>query len=259
MYRFRFSRLLALTLTAALCLSLTACKSKQNPGQSSSASGSSSQSASVSSEPVQIETPLEDILDVLAQKGLEEYDQVAELVVVEDLITHTVDGRCLVVLRQEGLPHAGGLSNLIIGVWDERAKDITGNVFTLRGDDGRHSYWKDQDGLFHVLLSNSTIYQGYEGSSGVKYFTFDGQTLTQVTQLPENMIFEGGPFPEGWEDALLSEDAEFWTDLKAVPYPGGVELFSRNPDFDAAQQSEGVEQWMALGYVALDGVALPIK
>ena len=183
----------------------------------------------------------------------------ADLVVVDDLITHTVDGRCLVVLRQEGLPHAAGTSNLIIGVWDEQAKDITGEVFTLRGDNGRHTYWKDQDGLFHVLLANSTIYQGYEGGSGVKYFTFDGETLTQVTQIPEIFHFEGGPFPEGWKEALLSGDDEFWRDLKAVPYPGGMELFIRNPDFDNTLPVEGVEQWIAFGYVALDGVPLPIK
>lgn len=251
---YRSSRLLSLALAAALCLSLTACKSRQQPGQSSSASSSPAQSAAQS---IQIETPLEDIMEVLAQKGLEEYEQVTDLVTLDDLITHTVDGHCLVVLRQEGLPHAGGLSNLIIGVWDEAEQDITGEVFTLRGDDGRHAYWKDQDGLFHVLLVNSTTYQGWEGGSVVKYFTFDGQTLTQVTDLPENIHFEGGPFPVGWEDDLLAGDTDFWLDLKAVPYPGGMELFSRNPDFDNTR--ENVEQWLALGYVALDGVALPNK
>ncbi len=256
MYRFRCSRLLALTLAAVMCLSLTACKSKQNPGHSSSASGSQSVS---SSAPLQVETPLEEILNVLAQKGLEEYALVAEMVELDDLITHTVDGRCLVVLRQTGLPRAGGTSNLIVGVWDEAKKDIVGEVFTMRGDDGRHAYWKDQDGLFHVLLVNSATHQGYEGGSEVKYFTFDGVTLTQVTQLPDNIVFEGGPFPEGWEDAILAGDNEFWLDLKAVPYPGGMELFSRNPDFDNTLPTENVEQWVALGYVALDGVPLPNK
>lgn len=247
------SRIFRAALAAALILSLSACKANQ-PGQSSSASSSPAQSAFASQ---QVETPLEDILNILAKQGLEEYDQVADDLTLEDLLVHTADDRTLVVLRQTGLPHAGGLSNLMAGVWDETTDSIVGDVLLLRGDDDRCASWQDEDDLLHVLLVNSSTAQGYEGGSSVRYLTFDGQTLTQVTQVPEGTVFEGA-LPDGWQESLLSMSEEFWADLKAVPYPGGMELFSRNPDFDALQPSDS-EQWMALGYVALDGVELPNK
>ena len=258
MYRIRSSRLLPLSLAAALCLSLTACKPNQEPEQSSSSvADPPAQSTVAPSSSQQEETPLDEILEVLAQKGLEEYEHVTDRLVLDDLVTHTVDNRSLVVLRQEGLPHAEGLNNLLIGVWDEEAKDTVGEVLILRGDDGLRSSWEDQDGLFHVLLANTTTYQGYEGGSAVKYFTFDGETLTQVTEVPEGYLYEGESLPEGWKDAILSDDADFWTDLKAVPYPGGMELYTRNPEFDITNQTP--RQWLYLGYLALDGVPLPLK
>lgn len=255
MYRSHISHLFSAALAAALILSLSACKADQ-PGQSSSASGSPARST-IASVSQQDEIPLEEILQILAKQGLEEYDEVADLIALDDLIVQSSDSRTLVVLRQTGLPHTGGLNNLIAGVWDSQTQATVGDVILLRGDDDRCSSWLDEDGLLHVLLANSSTAQGYEDGSSLMYFTFDGQTLTQITQMPEGVVFEGA-LPEDWQDSLLNMSAAFWSDVKAVPYPGGMELFSRNPDFDASQQSEQ-EQWIALGYVALDGLALPNK
>ena len=256
MYRSHLSRLSALALAAALCLSMTGCKSKQNPEQSSS---SPAQSGPAISQSQTVGTPLEEIMAVLAQKGLEEYESVSDQVELDNLFTHTVGDQSLVIVRQTGLPHAGGTSNLLMGVWDEQSKDIIGDVITLRGDDGLRSSWEDQDGLFHVLLTNSGISQGWEGGCQVLYFTFDGTTLTQITEMPGQYLYEGDPLPDGWQDVILSGDSEFWQDLKAVPYPGGMELYARNPEFDNTAEDGQAPQWIYLGYLALDGVPLPIK
>ena len=260
MYRFHSSRLLSLALAAALCLSLTACKSNQDSGQSSSSPAQSPAQSTLAPNQSQPEgTPLEEIMEVLAQKGLEEYELASGQIELDDLVHHTLGDRSLVIVRQTGLPHAGGMSNLLMGVWDEQTKDLVGDVLTIRGDDSLRSSWEDQDGLFHILLANTGISQGWESGSQVKYYTFDGETLTQVIEVPANYLYEGEALPAGWESAILSGDSTFWTDLKAVPYPGGMELYSRNPEFDNTSDDPQTPQWLYLGYLALDGIPLPIK
>ena len=258
MYHARFSRFTCAALAAALCLSLTACKSTQEPEQSST-SEPPAQSTMAPTQSTVEETPLEKILEVLAQKGLEEYEHFTNPE-LDELISHTVDGRTLLVLRQTGSPHVAGLNNLVVGIWDEETDSIAGDVFSLRGDDGLRSSWEDQNGLFHILLSNTAINHGYETSTPPKYLVFDGQTLTQVTEVPEGYLYEGDPLPAGWETAILSGDSDFWADLKAVPYPGGMELYTRNPEYDNADPEKSqLRQWLYLGYLALDGVPLPLK
>ena len=253
-FRSVLRRVALLSLAAALCASLAACKPK-DPADAS-ASGSPAQSA-VSVQPVV--APLEEILETLARAGLEDYDSFAESE-LETVLSHTCDARTLVVVRQKGSPHALGLENLLIGLWDDTTQSLVGDVTALRGDTALHSYWIDEDKNLHVLLSNTTYGMGYETGSEFLYFLFDGTQLKQITQLPQGAFYKGESLPEGWQTALLGADPDYWNDLKAVPYPGGTDLYARNPEYspNAAPETQP-RQWLYLGYLALDGLELTPK
>lgn len=258
MYQSKFRsvlrRVALLSLAAALCASLAACKSKA-PADAS-ASSSPAQSA-VSVQPVT--APLDEILETLARAGLEDFDSfsASEL---ETVLSHTRDDRTLLVVRQTGGPHTAGLENLLIGLWDDTTQSLDGSVTALRGDTALHSYWEDEDKNLHVLLSNTSSGTGFETGSVFHYFLFDGQQLKQVTQLPQGAFYKGEPLPEGWQTALLGSDADYWNDLKAVPYPGGTDLYARNPEYSPFDPSEPQpRQWLYLGYLALDGLELAPK
>lgn len=255
-FRSVLRRVALLSLAAALCASLAACKSK-DPTDASAPGASSPAQSAVSVQPVT--APLEEILETLARAGLEDYDSfsASEL---ETVLSHTRDARTLLVVRQTGSPHTAGLENLLIGLWDETTQSFVGEVTALRGDTALHSYWEDEDKNLHVLLSNTSSGTGYETGSELHYFLFDGQQLTQVTQLPQGAFYKGEPLPEGWQTALLGADADYWNDLKAVPYPGGTDLYARNPEYSPFDPAEPQpRQWLYLGYLALDGLELAPK
>ena len=254
-FRSVLRRVALLSLAAALCTSLAACKSG-SPADASPAASSPAQSA-ITVQPVT--APLDEILETLARAGLEDYDSFSapEL---DTVLSHTCDSRTLLVVRQTGGFHAAGLENLLIGLWDDTTQSLVGDVTALRGDTALHAYWEDEDKNLHILLSNTGFGMGYETGSVLNYFLFDGTQLTQVTQLPEGAFYKGEPLPDGWQTALLSADTDYWNDLKSVPYPGGTDLYTRNPAYspNAAAETQP-RQWLYLGYLALDGLELPLK
>lgn len=260
MYRFHTisRRTFALAMAAALCLSLTACKAKQDPSQSAASSvadppAQSAMNPDVSSE----KTPEHEITYALAQKGLDD-PKLLEGTEIDLLISRTVGDHTLYVIRQTGGAHVGGTDNLMAGVWDETGKVLAGDVFTLGGDDAQYAVWQDPDEVIHVLLANVTVNHGWETSSVPLHLTFDGGVLQLAADLPYGFLYEGDPLPEGWENAILDPNAkDFWENLKASPYGGGLELYIRNSEFDAVAQTG--EQWLYLGYLALDGLPLPLK
>ena len=256
----RFSRLFSLTLAAALCLSLSSCKSKEDPSANSSANNSPAQSVM---QPIQPEeTPIDELLPILAQLGLEELEDtsILDTIAYEEILSDIKDNYQMAVLNVTGLPHVSGLNNLVAGIWDETLSTTNGEIFTLRGDNPLHAYWKDEESRYHILLANTSSNNGYETGSQLLYLTWEGNELSQVTKLPANFIYDGEPLPTGWQSCLLNGDADFWENLKAVPYPGGMELYIRNPDYNPSVPSESQPRpWLYTGYIALDGNLLPEK
>ncbi len=258
MKHIRFSRLLSLALATALCLSLSACK-KDEPA-ASPPSNSPAQSVMKPIEPEEV--PIDELLPILAQNGLEELTEntIPDTVEYDEILSDRKDNYHMAVVSVAGLPHVSGLNNLVAGVWDESQNTPVGKVFTLRGDNPLHAYWKDEESRYHILLSNTSSNNGYETGSQLLYLTWDGNEFSQITRLPANFIYDGEPLPTGWQSCLLNGDVDFWEDLKALPYPGGMEIYRRNPDYNPSVPSESQPRpWLYTGYIALDGNPLPEK
>ena len=256
----RFSRVLSLALAAALCLTLSACKSKDEQAAASSTSNSAAQSVMQPIQPEEI--PLDEILPILAQNGLEELEDktALEAVSYEEILSDSKDNSKMVVLSVSGLPHVSGLNNLVAGIWDETSNTAMGEIFTLRGDHPLHAYWKDEENRYHILLANTSSNNGYETGSHLLYLTWDGSEFNQITKLPSHFLYDGEPLPTGWQSCLLNGDPDFWENLKAVPYPGGMELYIRNSEYNPSVPSESQPRpWLYTGYIALDGNPLPEK
>lgn len=254
----RFSRLISLALAASVCLTLSACKKDEQPA--SSGSGSAAQSVMKPITPEEV--PIDKLLPILAQNGLEELaeDPNLEAVEYDEVLSDRKETYQMAVLNVTGLPQVSGSNNLVAGVWDETQNAPIGEVFTLRGDNPLHAYWKDEENNYHILLSNTSSNKGYETGSQLLYLTWNGYEFRQITKLPDNFIYDGEPLPTGWQSCLLNGDADFWTNLKALPYPGGMEIYTRNPDYNPSVPSESQPRpWLYTGYIALDGNPLPEK
>ena len=117
----------------------------------------------------------------------------------------------------------------------------------LRGDDNQLAVWTSE-GLTWLLCTGSTTYQGVESCSA-RLFTFDGRTLTSVTELPESARVksiaadQSLDLPTGAETMFdPDQSAGFWAAHKAVPIHGGLDLYAQNPDWRPDRQADGA-QW----------------
>ena len=157
------------------------------------------------------------------------------------------DGCTLGVLRYEG-PHAFGLGSLFVGVFDNRTREPVEPVTIINGDDGEVYTWVDTAAQRQYLLcTNAVVTHGAESCTAA-LFSFDGSRLSTVTELPD-MALEAENLPQGAE-TMFQSDTTFWEDHKGVINGAGLDLYERNPDWDAASAKED-DQWFYLCYVPL--------
>ena len=157
------------------------------------------------------------------------------------------DGRTLGVLRYEG-PHAFGLGSLFLGVFDNRTREPVEPVTIINGDDGEVYTWVDTAAQQQYLLcTNAVITHGAESCTAA-LFTFDGSKLSTVTELPEVALGVEN-LPQSAE-TMFRTDTTFWEDHKGVINGAGLDLYARNPEWDAASARED-DQWFYLCYVPL--------
>ena len=190
---------------------------------------------------------------LLAQKALENdfsyfYGQLS----LPTLLSHTIGNRTLTLVDVLGMPHVAGLENLILGQWDESAQEYVGPVYALRGDRPVYSCWTGGDTLF-LLCANIAINHGWESGSPPQLFRFDETGLTRLTELPEAAASYTHLLPQS---GSLLEDGDYWPDHRAVPAPGGVELFARNPGWGNIPPTDEV-QWEYLGYLPFSWDSVP--
>lgn len=166
----------------------------------------------------------------------------------EVLARRTAGPYTLLLILQDSGVHAGGLGNLALGVWDSGVQAFTGEFWTLGGDYGLCASW-EEEGAYYLLCANTGAGSGWEGSSGTGWFRFDETGLEQLTTLPD---FAREALPELPDDAQLFDDTyeyDWHDDHKILPVPGGMELYTRNEDYNAARP--GTRQWDYTGFVPL--------
>lgn len=182
------------------------------------------------------------------------------------LFSHTQGSRTLMLVESTGAPHAAGLDNLVLGVWDEETQDFAGDSYLIGGDNGLWSTWAEDEVLW-LLCSNSTTYQGDETCSGLGLFRFADGTLERVLELPQAAL-DSGILPDTEEARYLLHpqgDSEtgslsynFWFGRLAIPGEGGFDLYEKNPAWSSLQSDQN--QWLYRGFVPLSdqkAAALP--
>ena len=115
-----------------------------------------------------------------------------------------------------------GRGDLLLGLWDGVSQDWLSPIYTIPGSAGMCASWSESDGSLHLLCTNTTQDQGLESASQVSHFRLQGRTLEEVEQLDN---------PLGY---------------KAVPIPGALELYVRNPNYDPTRygSSQSDPQWL---------------
>ena len=108
--------------------------------------------------------------------------------------------------------------DLLLGLWDGTSQDWLGPVYTIPGSAGMCSSWTESDGSLHLLCSNAAEEAWVEQASQVFHFRFQGRTLENLGE---------------WDNQQ---------GYKAVPIPGALELYTRNPDYTAFQPQS--VQWV---------------
>ena len=173
------------------------------------------------------------------------------------LFSHTQGSRTLMLVESTGAPHAAGLDNLVLGVWDEDAQDFTGESYLIGGDNGLYASW-EEDGVLWLLCSNSTTYQGDETCSGLGLFRFADGTLERVLELPQAALDSGILLDTEEARYLLHPQGDsetgslsytFWSGRLAIPRLGGFDLYEKNPDWSSLQSDQN--QWLYRGFVPL--------
>lgn len=196
----------------------------------------------------------DDSLEVqLAKLGLSEYEYPVDAKLT-NLMYQTIGSRALVLIEVEGGPHIAGLNNLVMGVYDETAKNFVGDTFDIHGDEPGYTSWWGTDGCLYIMWTNTIYYQGIGTSNGLGYFRFDGQKLEYIYDLPVSAR-NCGILPDVPEtDVMLhpvrenSGSRDFWFTRKAWPVDHGFNLYEKNPDWDGTRSGEG-EQWIYIGFV----------
>lgn len=142
-----------------------------------------------------------------------------------------------------------GTGNLILGVFDNQTKEPVEPATIIYGDDGWFFVWDDLTSFQRYLLcTNVAIDENGRQNCTAALFTFDGSRLSAVTELPE-VALEAENLPQGVE-TMFQADTDFWEDHKGVINGAGLDLYVRNPHWDAASDSED-DQWLYLCYVPL--------
>ena len=159
------------------------------------------------------------------------------------------NGCTLGVLRYTSHLPGVGVDNLILCVFDNRTREPVDPAVILYGDDGYLYVWDDLTTLQRYLLcTNVAIDEDGRQSCTAALFVFDGSKLVAVTALPEATLGVEG-LPQGAE-TMFQTDTTFWGDHKGVINGAGLDLYERNPDWDASRGSEG-DQWTYLCYLPL--------
>jgi hypothetical protein len=158
--------------------------------------------------------------------------------------------RTMGVVRYSSAAHAGGFGNLILGVFDNRTSELLAR-YELRSDDGQLSSWLDEEGTTEYLLcTNTTTYQGVDGCTAA-FFSFDGQELIQITQLPQAAFRADVTLPDGAESMLdPAQNLDFWADRRAAHTLSGISLYRRNPAWNPQYSTEAA-QWLYECYIPL--------
>ena len=194
------------------------------------------------------------ILSYLLAQAVNQEEE--EAVVDQDLLYRSAlsGDRTLGVIRYSASAHAGGFGNLILGVFDNQTAQLL-TRYDLRGDDGQLSAWTDEaEQVEYILCTNTSTYQGVDGCTAA-FFSFDGQELTQITQLPQAAYQSGVPLPEGAETMLdPSQNSAFWEDHRAAHSLSGISLYRRNPDWDHNRPAD-TAQWIYQCYIPLSEAA----
>ena len=153
-----------------------------------------------------------------------------------------------VLLYTSHLPGVGG-DNLILCVFDNRTREPVDPATIIYGDSGCLYVWDDLTTLQRYLLcTNMTVHEDGRQDCTAALFVFDGSKLRAVTELPETALGAEN-LPQGAE-AMFREGTTFWEDHKGVINGAGLDLYARNPDWDAASGDED-SQWVYLCYLPL--------
>ena len=167
--------------------------------------------------------------------------------------------RALMLVESADGPHADGLDNLVLGVWDEDAQDFAGDSYLIGGDNGLYSTWEEEGALW-LLCSNSTTYQGDETCSGLGLFRFADGELERILTLPQAAL-DSGVLPDTEEARSLLHPLgdsgaealsyDFWLGRLAIPGAGGFDLYEKNPAWSSLLDDQ--PQWLYQGFVPLSG------
>lgn len=142
-----------------------------------------------------------------------------------------------------------GTGNLILGVFDNQTREPVEPATIIYGDDGWFYVWDDLTNFQRYLLcTNVAIEEDGRQNCTAALFVFDGNKLSAVTELPE-VALGAENLPQGAE-TMFQADTDFWEDHKGVINGAGLDLYVRNPEWDAASGSED-DQWRYLCYVPL--------
>ena len=159
------------------------------------------------------------------------------------------DGCTLGVLRYTSHLPGVGVDNLILCVFDNRTREPVAPAAILYGDDCFLHVWDDLTTLQRYLLcTNVAIEEDGRQSCTAALFVFDGSGLSAVTKLPQAAL-ETENLPQGAE-TMFQEGTTFWEDHKGVINGAGLDLYARNPDWDASSDVPD-DQWLYLCYVPL--------
>ena len=207
-------------------------------------------------DPVPMSEPVQN--HQLARRTIESYEYLYGTSEYR-LLSHTQGPRALMLVESADGPHADGLDNLVLGVWDEDAQDFAGDSYLIGGDNGLYSTWEEEGALW-LLCSNSTTYQGDETCSGLGLFRFADGELERILTLPQAAL-DSGVLPDTEEARSLLHPLgdsgaealsyDFWLGRLAIPGAGGFDLYEKNPAWSSLLDDQ--PQWLYQGFVPLSG------
>lgn len=203
-----------------------------------------------STAPVQDTVPDEDAVLRMAEQVP---DYFLEQLQARVLFSTTQGDKRLILFEETSQSHAGGFCNLIAGVWDDAAQEVSGEVYISRGDDGRWSSWTEGDDL-HLLLTNYATYSGMETSSAPVWLRFADGVLDHPPCILPDAARE--TVPDLPDDAVFfdpMDPVDYWYDHKAVPVEGGLELYTAHEDWHPMSTPRA--RWRFTGLIPLSDTA----
>ena len=115
---------------------------------------------------------------------------------------------------------------LVIGAVDLRSEALSGPTYVLSGEEPaiQTAPYSDFDGNPCLLYTFNIMSQGYRGGTAGAVALEDGR-LTWVWPVQGDILEESSDAAREFQD--------FWTDRMALMAPGGVDVFTGDPEFDA--------------------------